>query len=640
MIPLRKEHTLSQHGAIISSNQMSISATPEMFDLLSSGIYKNPIKAVVREYLANACDESKTVDVTVPSPLTPYFEVRDYGKGMSEEFVLELLSSYGFSNKTTNNNQIGGFGIGSKSGFAYTDSFTITSWFEGTKSVYECTKNVDGTFSISLRGRVNSTESSGVKVCIPVKNRDYTEFKREIEYYATFLAYFSKVNFKGVATNTITFEQVRGDLYRFTEQKQYNTWRTPAATLLVVMGGIPYSCSHQELVDNKLSSLLDSSNLVIVRPIGSLNITASRESIRYTEQTTADLKPILTSAVEDVIKKYREELEAKTTPYEKFRYLYSIPYNVRIYMKVNVDLEYSKFKEVKVNRSGSVSELKYYHYNRLFASNDSTNVKYLLIDTDKFVPSRIKKVWETESDLLYISPVGTLKEAEDELATLGVPYLKLSDYEPLKKAKAKSTKASGPSIKDTQALVVYYKGKNYRDVEYSTETTVDLDNLTNTCYYIRDTEKEYEDYITTHKINRGYYVISATNKNLTKLKASKVPHISEVLKLWIADGGADKVGYFKSYLNTVHSNDTPKEMNYIENLNYHNNGFAGAHDWTTLPTFIKDNMSKPKAEAYYKELLKKIDYIKSLTVKDYTGTKDVSIHEYTNWSYFKSEVGL
>jgi hypothetical protein len=614
---------------------MSISATPEMFDLLSSGIYKNPIKAVVREYLANAADESKTVDVTVPSSLTPYFEVRDYGKGMSEEFVLELFSSYGFSNKTTNNNQIGGFGIGSKSGFAYTDSFTVTSWFEGIKSVYECTKNVDGTFSISLRGRVNSTESSGVKVCIPVKSRNYIEFKREIEYYATFLAYFSKVNFKGVVTNTIVFEQVKGDLYRFTNSSQY-----ASPLLLVVMGGIPYSCSHQELVDNNLSSLLDSSNLVIVRPIGSLNITASRESIRYTEQTTADLKPLLTSAVEDVIKKYREELENKTTLYEKCKYLYSIPYNVRIYMKVNVGLEYSKFKQVKVNRSGSVSELKYYPFNRLFTSTDSTNVKYLLIDTDKFVPSRIKKVWETESNLLYISPVGTLKAAEDELATLGVPYLKLSDYEPLKKAKAKRTKTSGPSIKDTQALVVYYRGNKYRDVEYSTETTVDLDNLTNTCYYIRDTEKEYEDYITTHKINRGYYVISATNKNLTKLKASKVPHISEVLKLWIADGGADKVDYFKSYLNKVHSNGIPKEMDYVEDLDYYKTGFVGAYDWTTLPTFIKDNMSKPKAESYYKELLKKVEYIKNLTVKDYTGTTDVPIHRYINWSNFKSEVGL
>ena len=112
------------------------------------------------------------------------------------------------------------------------------------------------------------------------------------------------------------------------------------------------------------------------------------------------------------------------------------------------------------------------------------------------------------------------------------------------------------------------------------------------------------------------------------------------MKLWIADGGADKVDYFKSYLNTVHSNDMPKEMDYVEDLDYYKTGFVGAYDWTTLPTFIKDNMSKPKAESYYKELLKKVEYIKNLTVKDYTGTTDVPIHRYINWSNFKSEVGL
>lgn len=638
MIPVRKEHNLQQHGSSVASNKMTIKATPEMFDLLSSGIYKNPIDAVVREYLANAVDESDVVDVVIPTSLSPYFKVRDYGEGMEQSFVLELFSSYGFSDKNTNNNQIGGFGIGSKAGFAYTDSFTVRSWHDGSVSTYECTKAHDGSFNITLRGSRSTTEASGVEICIPIKYADFSIYRKKIHHYVSFLKFFRGIKFNGINDNELyIFKHIKGNLYSNTSSE---------SQLTVVMGGIPYQCNMQGIISNSHIQLLEDSYFSVVQPIGSLSITASRESIRYNDDTIAKLKPVFEDATKDLVKHHQDMLDSLTTPYSKYKYAVDLPSTVRVVLsasKYNITL--NEVNKVQVNKAGTVKDNSYTRYNIKYLFDDLSRyymqrINYdniLLIDTDKFVPSRIKAAWNEVGQVShYLKPVNSVVSAEKELKDLGIPYTLLSSYEP-KRLKRTTTKTStGPVITKDEALVVYYQRN--REYPYSHEQTLDLANPGQVCYYDRNTEKEYELDINKYNITEGYTVISATNKNLTKLKASKVPHISTIRDQWIAGGKCNDEVYLNSYLNH-HWNGMPDEIGYIMDTHY-NKTLSPSYLWADLPQYIKDNIDTTLANQLKKELEDKVKYIKGLTVKDYTGTKDVPVYDVISWYKFRDKVGL
>ena len=82
------------------SNQaktFTIEANAEMFHMLSSGLYTNKIKAVVRELSTNAVDamiakgtiQDKQFEVHLPTALEPFFGVRDFGVGLTEKEVYE-----------------------------------------------------------------------------------------------------------------------------------------------------------------------------------------------------------------------------------------------------------------------------------------------------------------------------------------------------------------------------------------------------------------------------------------------------------------------------------------------------------------------------------------------------------------------
>ena len=68
--------------------------------------------------------------------MDPTLFIRDFGPGLSRNDVFSVFTQYGASTKRNDDNSVGMLGIGSKSGFSYADSFTITSWNGGTKSIY------------------------------------------------------------------------------------------------------------------------------------------------------------------------------------------------------------------------------------------------------------------------------------------------------------------------------------------------------------------------------------------------------------------------------------------------------------------------------------------------------------------------
>ena len=117
----------------------------EIFKILRSSVYSNKPLCVIKEYSSNAMDshidvgkENLPIEITMPNAFNLDLKIKDFGLGLSEEDVYSIFTKYGKSTKRQKKLLTGSMGIGSKSAFALTDSFTVISTFNNLKTTYLC----------------------------------------------------------------------------------------------------------------------------------------------------------------------------------------------------------------------------------------------------------------------------------------------------------------------------------------------------------------------------------------------------------------------------------------------------------------------------------------------------------------------
>ena len=267
-------------------------------------IYSNKIKAVVREYLCNAIDEHNKFDVkeTVQTGLRlenneHTFYVRDFAKGLSEGDVRNIFGMYFRSTKSKSNDSIGGFGVGSKAGHCYNDTFFVTSYFNGKRTIYTCV--LGGGDSGVPVGHIykideSDTNETGLEVSVPISSADYSDFKREIQDFI----HLSPAKIEATIGNLIispvetikSFER-NGFKFRLLNYGGSSSYKET----IFQMGGVTYESS----VKDKNFSIKRNHTLVVDIPIGMMSIPISRENF---ENTTAN------KLVLDKINKTIEEL--------------------------------------------------------------------------------------------------------------------------------------------------------------------------------------------------------------------------------------------------------------------------------------------------------------------------------------------
>ena len=201
-----------KNNNIISSEEYRnyrFSESPIIFNILSDNLYSNKIGSIIRELASNAYDAHVAVgneNIPFKISITNHdntlfseedeciFSIRDYGCGLSEKEIFELYSVYGNSNKRESNNYIGGFGIGSKSPFAYTDSFIVVSYQNGTKKSYCAFISEDGYPSIAKMDESNTTETNGFEVKFKINPSDKEEFISEVKNQLKFFKVNTSLN--------------------------------------------------------------------------------------------------------------------------------------------------------------------------------------------------------------------------------------------------------------------------------------------------------------------------------------------------------------------------------------------------------------------------------------------------------------
>ena len=301
----------------------SIKATGLSFQILSSGLYKDKIKAIIRELSCNAFDAhvaagnaNKAFDVHLPTMLEPHFSIRDFGTGLSKIDCQTILPRFFESTKTDSNDFIGAMGLGSKSPFCYVDSYTITSFFNGRKYVFNSLIAEDGAPDLELMDEQDTTEPNGIEISLPSKQNDINVWKDRAEL--VYQWFDVKPNMTGAPINIRKQEYlVEGTGWKLRQLNNYNHYnrygneQSSEAAAMAVMGKIAYPLSFDALkghLDDLQLSLLRFP-LEIRFDIGELEFAASREELSYKPDTVAAIRKRIDKVLREVPKQSQEKFD-------------------------------------------------------------------------------------------------------------------------------------------------------------------------------------------------------------------------------------------------------------------------------------------------------------------------------------------
>lgn len=283
-----------ESGGIVEQGEFRIKNSATAFAILSSGLYSNKFKAILRELGCNAYDShveagypEKPFTVHLPTSLNPILSVRDYGTGLAHDDVMNLYTTYFESTKNDSNDFVGCMGLGSKSPFSYTKNFTITSIKDGWKGIYSAFIGEQGVPNISQLTSEKTDEHNGLEVSFAVNNRrDIQQFRHEIADTYKWFKTHPEITGDEVQIPEIVYSEeniIEGA--SLTDEKGYY------AKSYAVMGNVAYPIKipDGEDVSKQVRNLYNNNGFVVRFEIGDLDIAASREELGYVPHTIENL---------------------------------------------------------------------------------------------------------------------------------------------------------------------------------------------------------------------------------------------------------------------------------------------------------------------------------------------------------------
>lgn len=276
----------------LQKKHYTLQASAAVFDAMFKQLYADPIGSIVREIYTNAMEvtpkDGPVPIVTLPSFLSSHFSIRDFGPGMSHDFVMDVYAVGGASTKRLTNEFIGGFGFGAKSGFAYADSFTVTSWHKGVKSIYLMHRDSERIPTVALVSSTPSTEPSGVEFKIATHN-DAGRWKEAVLAQLSYMPILPTIKGQEIsflALPKFLSSHPDGDVHLLPSSAHMGSWTTFYGKVIVRMGGPVY-----HLTDTQVRDLCGIEGyLWIDAPIGSVDLTPSREQLNFSAKTVNFIK--------------------------------------------------------------------------------------------------------------------------------------------------------------------------------------------------------------------------------------------------------------------------------------------------------------------------------------------------------------
>ncbi len=300
---LEQNHRVKSFG-VQDRRYSTLKTSSKAFRMLSDTLYSDAVEAILRELGTNAVDahvdagNSEPFEIHLPTVLEPYFSIRDYGTGISQEKFEQVYLIFFESDKTDSNDFVGSIGIGAKSPFAYTQSYNITSYVNGAKYCYTYFKNEDDIPELDTLSETDTDEPNGLEVTFAVKPIDFSKFKERAEKVYRWFSLRPKSNIE------LYYEDVDYSV----KGKDYGLYYHYEGKIKAIMGNIAYPVDKSQFTKKTHKQLLEHCGIDIWFPIGVIDFTPSRESLKYNKRTLSALE----QKFDEILLSYKVDLQEKT----------------------------------------------------------------------------------------------------------------------------------------------------------------------------------------------------------------------------------------------------------------------------------------------------------------------------------------
>lgn len=327
-----------------------------------SGLYQNPIDAMVREYTTNMMDgtralKRKNPNITIKSPeihlpttLNPVLVFKDYGVGMDFDTVWNVYTVYGDSTKTSTNDDAGGFGIGSKTAFCYNNGqqWTIESRYNGELMIFMAFVDNSGMPTLTHVTTVPTNESNGITIKIPILREHIDAVSVAARKYVP----YSEFPIVVLNTRSEILPQTylhSGSNWGIFKPTNTNHWQVTQKHN-VIIGCVPYPLDIVQAGVSNMA-LLRFNSIDVTLPIGSVDIVPSRDGLKYTDRTKNTIKNVLNDIVREIATYVENKIDSAATLYDA----YKIFDNLNTIAGLQEIVPTVKYKGVKFEQKGIVT---------------------------------------------------------------------------------------------------------------------------------------------------------------------------------------------------------------------------------------------------------------------------------------------
>ena len=319
----------------------TINATGHAFRILSDGLYQHKVAAILRELTCNAYDshvQAGKVDVpfvvTLPNWINSRFSVEDFGLGLDDDEIRNIFTSYFNSTKTNSNDAVGCFGLGSKTPFTMSDTFSIRSRKNGVERLYTAFIGDDGSPSITLFKEQPTLEGNGVKIDVPISTEWIYDFVGEAQFI------LSMFPVRPIVHSQQEFKWMYDGLLETLNEQEYAIvpLETTSSTLygsnlFAMMGGVcyPFYLSNLDVPHDTQEwkyflSVIQYNHFLkksffVKFDIGDLEVAASRESLSMTTKTIDVLSQKVWKIANEFKQKQQEKVDDCENKYQAVAYI-------------------------------------------------------------------------------------------------------------------------------------------------------------------------------------------------------------------------------------------------------------------------------------------------------------------------------
>lgn len=331
------------------TSQFGIGDQRVVIEILRSKMYSNPPRTIVQELLSNARDANREAHrpntpilVHLPTPIDCNFRVIDYGPGITPDRMENIFVKYGNSTKRRSNYQTGGFGLGAKSPFSYTDTFNIVTVSKdelGKKKKRSYVAYIDktkmGALSLVDTEDVSDDTMTGTMITVPVLKEDRQKFISNYVVVTEFwqvrprLVDLDSNEPTGFVDSSILESKTENPTYptrKWLVEDSEGRWKVIEESRayqrdrehVLIIDGIPYKLDVTAAFDDKADKDRASKfgqPIYMFFKTGEVAVTANREGIDYNNEDSVSNIRSCILALYSSIKLYIQDAAEKSSPF-------------------------------------------------------------------------------------------------------------------------------------------------------------------------------------------------------------------------------------------------------------------------------------------------------------------------------------